>query len=161
KALVSLAVFAFSDWNNTFIVQTDARYAGAEAVLMQPVGHEERVLAFASHRVSAIDFRRGPTGRECMAILWVIKHFRQYMAGRGFTLVTNYLALTWVFRSRNLDSNLHRWVLSLQEFDIDMRWRAGSANLVPDCLSRISHPVQQQFPVNDSFRDDTSSVAPK
>ena len=127
---------------------------------MQPVGHEERVLAFASHRVSAIDFRRGPTGRECMAILWVIKHFRQYMAGRGFTLVTNCLGLTWVFRSRNLDPNLHRWVLSLQEFDIDLRWRAGSVNLVPDCLSRLPHPFQQQFPFSDSFRDDTSPGAP-
>ena len=97
KILISPAVLAFSDWNNTFIAQTDASSAGAEAVLMQPVGHAERVLAFASHQVSKIDFCRGPTERECMAILWAIKYFRQYVAGRGFTLVTNCSALTWLF----------------------------------------------------------------
>ena len=94
KALISPAVLAFSNWNNTFIVQTDARYAGAEAALMQLAGHEERVFAFASHRVLKIDFRRGPTKRKYMTILWAIKHFRQYVAGRGFTLVTNYSEFT-------------------------------------------------------------------
>ena len=96
-----------------------------------------------------------------MAILWAIKHFRQYVTGRLFILVTNCSGLTWLFRSRDLDPKLHRWALSLQEYDIDLRWRAGSANLVPDCLSRLPHPVQQYFPVDDSFRDSTSSAAPK
>ena len=50
KALTSPAVLAFPDWNNTFVVQTDASSVGAGAVLLQPVGHEEPVLAFASQR---------------------------------------------------------------------------------------------------------------
>ena len=108
NVLTSTAVLAFSDWNDTFMVQTDVRSAGAGAVLMQPVGYEERVLAFASHRVSKIDFRRGSTERDCMTILSAIRHFRQYVAGRRFTLVTDCLALTLLFRSRNLDPNLHR-----------------------------------------------------
>ena len=58
KVIISPAVLAFSDWNNTFIVQTAASSAGAEAVLMQPVGHEERVLAFASHRVLIVEALR-------------------------------------------------------------------------------------------------------
>ena len=91
-----------------------------------------------------------------MAVLWAIKHFRQYVAGGRFTLVTDCSALTWLFRSRNLDPKLHRWALSLQEYDIDLRWRAGSANLVPDCLSRLPHQTQTDSHIDDSFRDDTS-----
>ena len=160
QTLTSPTVLAFPDWNSTFIVQTDASSAGAGAVLLQPVGREERVLAFASHRFLKTDSRRGPTERECMAVLWAIKHFRQYVTGRRFTLVTDCSALTWLFWSRNLDPKLHRWALSLQEYDIDLRWRAGSANLVPDCISRLPHQTQTNSHIDDSFRDDTSVAKP-
>ena len=141
-------------------MQTNANSAGAGAVLLQPVGREERVLAFASYRFSKTDSRRGPTEREYMAVLWAIKHFRQYVAGRRFTLVICCSALMWLFRSRNLDPKLHRWALSLQEYDIDLRWRAGSANLVPDCLSRLPHQTQTDFYIDDFLRDDTSIANP-
>ena len=90
-----------------------------------------------------------------MAVLWPIKHFRQNVAGRRFALVTGCSALTWLFRSRNLDPKLHRWALSLREYDIDLRWRAGSVNLVPDCFSRLPHRTQTDSHIDDSFRDDT------
>ena len=133
---------AFPDRNSTFIVQTDASSAGAGAVLLQPVGRGERVLACASHRFSKTNSRRGPTERECMAVLWAVQNFRQNVAGRRFASVTDCSALTWLFRSRNLDPKLHRWARSLQEYNIDLRWRADSVNLVPDCLSRLPHQTQ-------------------
>ena len=74
--------------------------------------------------------------------------------------MTDCSALTWLFRSHNLDSKLHRWTLSLQEYDIDLRWRVGSANLVPDCLSRLPHQTQQASHIDVSFRDDTSVANP-
>ena len=160
QTLTSPTVLASPDWNSTFKVQTDASSAGAGAVLLQPEGCEERVLAFASHRFSKTDSRRGPTERECMAVLWAIKYFRQYVAGRCFTLVTDCSALKWLFRSRNLEPKLHRWALSLQEYDIDLRWRAGSANLVPDCLSRLPHQTQTDSHIDDFSRADTSVANP-
>ena len=160
QTLTSPTVLAFPDWNSTFIVQTDASSAGAGAVLLQPVGRGERTLAFASHHFSKTDSRRGPTRRECMAVLLAIKQFRQYETGRRFTLVIDCSALTWLFRSRNLDPKLHWWALSLQEYDIDLRWREGSANLVPDCLSRLPHQTQTDSHIDDSFRDDTSVANP-
>ena len=100
------------------------------------------------------------TEREYMAVLWTIKHFRQNVVGRRFALVTDCSALTWLFRGRNLDPKLRRWALSLQEYDIDLRWRAGSANLVPDCLSRLPHQTQTDSHIGDSCRDDTSVANP-
>ena len=87
------------------------------------------------------------------------------VAGRRFALVADCSALTWLFRSRNLDPELHRWARSLQEYDIDLRWRAGSVNLVqeydidlrwragsvnlvPDCLSRLPHQTQTNCPIS-------------
>ena len=43
---------------------------------------------------------------------------------------------------------------------MDLRWRAGSANLVPDCLSRLPHQTQTDSHIDGSFRDDTSVANP-
>ena len=118
QALTSPKVLAFPDWGYTFTLHTDASSTGAEAALTQRKQNKEFVIAFASHRFSKQDARRGPTERECMAILWATKHFRQYLAGRRFILITDCSALTWLFRSRELSPKLHRWALRLVEYDI-------------------------------------------
>lgn len=76
---------------------------------MQTIDGRSRVTSFASHRFSRTDARRSPTERECMGILWGVDHFKPYLSGRPFTLVTDCSALTWLFRSRELCPKLHRW----------------------------------------------------
>ena len=93
---------------------------GAGAILTQEQSGESRVIAFASHRWSRTDARRGPTERELMAALFGIDHFRIYLAGRQFTLVTDCAALLWLFRSRGLNSKLFRWALWMLENDIKL-----------------------------------------
>ena len=78
----------------------DASAAGAGEALTQEHEGVERVIAYASHRWSVTDAMRGATERECMVVLWAVVHFRPYLAGRSFALVTDYSVLTWVFRSR-------------------------------------------------------------
>ena len=96
-----------------------------------------------------------------MAVLWAINHLRCYVVSRRSNLLADCSSLAWLFRSRNLDMKLHRLALSLQEYDINLRLRAGSAKLVPYCRSRLPHPAQQQCFVDDPFKDDTSLVAPR
>ena len=101
-------MLASLDGNNTFLVQTDASFAGAGAVPLPPKGHEEKVLTFATHRVSKTDaYQQRPREREYRAVLWAIKDFRQYTTGRRFSLGINYPALTWLFHSRSLYPKLH------------------------------------------------------
>ena len=91
-----------------------------------------------------------------MAVLWAVAHFRPYLAGRSFALVTDCSALTWLFRSRDLDPKLYRWSLRLAEFDM-MRWRAVSSHQLPDALSRLPRPGPAADPIDDSFPDDATS----
>ena len=92
-----------------------------------------------------------------MAVLSAVVHFRPYLAGRSFALVTDCSALTWLFRSRDLDPKLYRWSLRLAEFDMTMRWRAGSSHQLPDALSRLPRPGPVADPIDDSFPDDATS----
>ena len=96
-----------------------------------------------------------------MAVLWGVGHYRQFLAGRWFNLITDCPALTWLFRSRNLSPKLHRWALRLAEYDIVLRWRAGTENLMPDALSRLPlHTDTEPADIDDLFPDDPSSSAP-
>ena len=143
------------------MLHTDASSIGAGVVLTQNHGSEEVVIAYASHRFSRTNSRRGPTERECMAVLWGAGHFRQFLAGRRFSLVTDCSALTWLFRSRNLSPKLHRWAHGLAEYDKVLRWRAGAENLMPYALSRLLlHTDTEPTDIDDSFPDDPSSSAP-
>ena len=90
-----------------------------------------------------------------------VGHYRQFLAGRRFNLVTDCSALTWLFRSRNLSPKLHRWALRLAEYDIVLRWRAGTENLMPDALPRLPlHTDTEPTDIDESFPDDPSSSAP-
>ena len=161
KSLASATALAFPDWNQPFTLHTDASSIGAGAVLTQDHGSKEIVITYASHSFSRTDSRRGPTERECMAMLWGVGHFGQFLAGRRFSLVTDCSALTWLFRSRNLSLKLHRWALHLTDYDIVLRWRVGAENLMPDELSRFPlHTDTEPTDVDDSFPDDPFSSAP-
>ena len=156
SALASPTVLAFPDPNKPFELHADASVVGAGAVLMQNIGGVPRVISFASHRFSRTDSRRGPTERECMGVLWGVEHFKPYLAGREFKLITDCSALTWLFRSRELCPKLHRWALRLMEYSIDLVWKAGAQHVLPDALSRLPHAPQPQPDIDDSFPDDPS-----
>lgn len=160
ESLSSPLVLAFPDMNSTFELHTDASSVGAGATLMQAVGDVPRVISIASHRWSRTDYRRGPTERECLTILWAVDHFKPYLAGRSFKLVTDCSALTWLFRSRELCPELNRWALRLMEYDIVMVWKSGVEHVLPDTLSRLPHATEPQEDVDDSFPDDITSGAP-
>ena len=161
KSLASPTVLAFPDWNRPFTLQTDASSIGAGAALTQNHGSKEVAIAYASHRFSRTDSRRGPTESECMAVLWGVDHFRQFLAGRRFSPVTDCSALTWLLHSRNLSLKFHRWALRVAEYDIVLRWPAGAKNLMPDALSRLPlHTDTEPTDIDDSFPDDPSSSTP-
>ena len=78
SALASSPILAFPVWGNPFVLYTDASADGAGAALIQDYEGAERVVAYASHRWSRTNARRGATERECMAVLWAVVHFRPF-----------------------------------------------------------------------------------
>ena len=92
-----------------------------------------------------------------MAVLWAVDHFRPYVWGRRFTLITDCLALTWLFQSRDISSKLKRWPLGLIEHDMHQQWRPGTHHELPGALSRLSCPESPGGDINEAFPDDTSS----
>lgn len=155
--LTSPPILALPDWFERFILHTDASETGGGAALTQIQKNIERAIAFASHRWSRTDERRSPTEREAAAVLWAVEHFRHYLWGRKFTLVTDCSALTWLFKSRNLSPKLHRWALRLMEFDMCLEWKEGRSHHLPDALSRLPRFDMPGEDIDTSFPGDSST----
>jgi hypothetical protein len=78
--------------------------------------------------------------KEFLAIVWACKHFRPYLLGRKFQIVTVHKALTWIFNVKDPSSRLIWWTLLLDEFDYEVLYRAGMYNYNADNLSR--YPIR-------------------
>ncbi|CAM9901154.1 unnamed protein product, partial [Sphacelaria rigidula] len=136
SALMSYPILAYPDWNERFVLHSDASEFAAGVALAQEADEREWIIEYASHRWSRADEKRSASEREVVVVLWSVERFRSYLWGREFTLVTDSSALTWLFRSQNLSPKFHRWALRLMEYDMVLKWRAGREHQLPDALSR-------------------------
>lgn len=136
QVLTTKPLLRYPNFQLPFRVVTDASHVGLGACLIQDGGDGWRPIAYASKVNSPTESKYGITELECLAVVWAIKLFRPYLYGRRFTIVTDHAALKWLMTSPNLTGKLHRWAITLQEFDFDVQYRPGNTNVVADALSR-------------------------
>ena len=142
RLLCEAPVLAYPDFHQPFVLQTDASDLGLGAVLSQvdPFGHDH-VISYASRSLSDREKKFSATEKEILAIIFAIDHFRAYLLGAKFTLVTDHSALRWL-HSIEAKGRLGRWVMELQEYDFEVRHRPGADNGNADALSRLPYTGQ-------------------
>ena len=121
-------------------VMADASDMAVGAVLQQHIDGQWCPLAFFSRALKPAEQRYSTYDRELLAINLAIKHFRYFLEGRDFHVLTDHKPLTYAFSSR-LDRHSPRQVRHLDfisQFTTDLRHVKGSANAAADALSRLS-----------------------
>lgn len=96
SVLVSEPVLASPNYDQPFIIQTDASDTGIGGVLVQGTGESERAIAYFSQKLSASQRKYQTTERECLAVIVGIEKFRPYIEGTHFTVVTDHASLQWL-----------------------------------------------------------------
>ncbi|GBG62939.1 hypothetical protein CBR_g34310 [Chara braunii] len=100
----------------------------------------ESVVEYASKSVPACKRNyAAPTG-ECYATLRGINHFRAYLYGRKFTLVTDHETLLALKKSKDYSGMIGRWATVLQGMDFDIRHRKHEKHENADGLTRLHRP---------------------
>ncbi|KMQ83357.1 enzymatic polyprotein endonuclease reverse [Lasius niger] len=140
EKLMTAPVLKYPDFSEEFNVTTDASDYAIGAVLSQgPVGND-RPVAYASRILSRAEQNYNTTEKELLAIIWAVKHFRPYIYGTKFKIITDHKPLIWLFNVTDPGSRLIRWRLKLEEYDYEIIHKAGRANANADALSR--HVIQ-------------------
>jgi hypothetical protein len=101
---------------------------------------KEFVIAYASRSNNNAEAQYSSYEGKCLAAIWTIAHFRCYLYGNEFLLVTDHQPLKWLMESDKLTGKLTRWALMLMEYDFKVVHRAGLVNMDADGLSRNPIP---------------------
>jgi len=137
EKLMTAPVLRYPDFTQKFIVITDASAYAIGAVLSQGKVGDDRPIAYASRVLSRAEQNYSTIEKELLAIVWAVKHFRPYIYGTKFMIVTDHKPLIWLFSvSNDPGSRLIRWRLKLEEYDYEIIHKAGRANANADALSR-------------------------
>lgn len=135
--LMTAPILATPDYTKPFAIACDASDVAIGGVLTQDVGGKERVICYFSQKLSSSERKYSVTQRECLAVIRSIEKFRGYVEGTHFTVYCDHSSLTYLKTMKNPTPLLARWILRMNAYSFDIKYRKGSANIVPDCLSRI------------------------
>ena len=130
---------AYPDSTKPFILFTDASHCAVGSVLSQVQNGRERVIAYASHVLTAAERRWSTYDRELWAIVWSIRHFRHYLACSPFTIVTDHKPLVGLRKlpvHNDRTGRRSRWALELDPYDWLIIHRDGARHANADALSR-------------------------
>ena len=141
EACTTTPVLTLADFKKHFKVYTDASLEGLGAVLYQEQDGRDRVIVYASRRLSKAEKNYPVQKQEFLALKWAVtEKFADYLIGSSFTAFTDNNPLTYVLGSAKLDATYHRWVAQLANFNFDNKYRCAKANIDADSLSRIKWP---------------------
>ncbi|XP_051271642.1 uncharacterized protein LOC127372197 isoform X5 [Dicentrarchus labrax] len=126
------------NFDEHFILQTDASDRGLGAVLLQGPPDDRHPVAYISRKMFPREVRYSTVEKEALAIKWALDSFRYYLLGREFILETDHKALQWMERMKDTNSRITRWCLALQPFRFRIQHIPGKDNITADYLSRSS-----------------------
>lgn len=132
-------VMCHPDFTQPFVLYTDASQVAIGSVLTQLVDGLDRVVAYASHALTASERRWSTYDRELWAIVWSVRNFRHYLGLRHFTIVTDHKPLLGLRRlpiDNDRTGRRSRWALELDPYDWVIMHKSGVQHTNADALSR-------------------------
>ncbi|GJU54426.1 putative reverse transcriptase domain-containing protein [Tanacetum coccineum] len=132
QKLCSAPILALPDGSEDFIAYCDASIKGLGVVLMQ----REKVIAYASRQLKIHEKNYTTHDLELGAVVFALKIWRHYLYGTKCTVFTDHKSLQHILNQKELNMRQRRWLELLSDYDCDIRYHPGKANVVADALSR-------------------------
>jgi hypothetical protein len=130
--LTTALVLAQPDNTKPFEVYCDASGTGLGCVLMQ----ENRVISYASRALRPHEKNYPTHDLELAAVVHALKIWRHYLMGAQCNIYTDHKSLKYIFTQADLNMRQRRWLELIKDYDLEVHYHPGKANVVTDALSR-------------------------
>nr|XP_009777849.1 PREDICTED: uncharacterized protein K02A2.6-like [Nicotiana sylvestris] len=134
KRLTSALVLTLLEGTEWFVVYFDSSGIGLGCVLMQHC----KVIAYASRQLKAHEKNYPTHDLELAVVVFALKIWCHYMYGVHVDIFPYHKSLLYIFKQRELNLRQRRWLELLKDYDVDILYHPGKANIVVDTLSRCS-----------------------
>jgi len=155
KALISAPIIQPPDWSLPFEIMCDASNYAVGAFLGQTKDKRHHGISYASKTLTSPQLNYATTEKELLAITFAIDKFRSYLVGAKVIVYTDHATLKYLLTKKDAKPRLIRWILLLQEFDLEIKYKKGVDNSVTDHLSRMQIEDKHDLPINDYLQEDT------
>ena len=154
QELISAPIISASNWTQPFEIMCDVSDFAIGAVLGQCVDNRQHVIYYSSRTLNDAQQNYTTTEKEFLAVVFALEKFRPYLLGSKTVIFTDHSTLKYLMTKKDAKARLIRWILLLQEFDLEIRDKRGIENVVADHLSRIPNAPTIQAPINEDFPDE-------
>jgi hypothetical protein len=132
ELLTTAPVLAQPDIEKSFDVYCDASGMSIGGVLMQ----EGRVIAYASRQLRRHEEHYPTHDLELLAVVHALKVWRHYLLGNLVHIYTDHKSLKYLFTQPDLNMRQQRWQELIKDYELEVHYHQGKANVVADALSR-------------------------
>ncbi|GKD86578.1 putative reverse transcriptase domain-containing protein, partial [Tanacetum coccineum] len=132
QKLYEAPILALPEGNDDFVVYCDASHQGLGAVLMQ----REKVIAYASRQLKPHEENYTTHDLKLGAVVFALKIWRHYLYGTKYIVFTDHKSRQYILDQKELNMRQRHWLELLADYDCEICYHPGKANVVADALSR-------------------------
>ncbi|KAJ0586747.1 putative nucleotidyltransferase, Ribonuclease H [Helianthus annuus] len=155
QQLIEAPILQSPDWSLPFEIMCDASDYAVGAVLGQRVDKKPVAIYYASKTLSDAQLNYTTTEKELLAVVYALDKFRSYLWGSKVVIYSDHSAVRYLMEKKDAKPRFIQWILLLQEFDLEIRDKKGSENVVADHLSRVVHETDApDVEINETFPDE-------
>ena len=142
--LVTTPIMVIHDWNSKFEIMCNASDFAMGAILGQRTKKLFKAICYASKTFNEAQENYSTTKKEMFEMVFACEKFRPYILGSHVIIHTDHSAIRYLMAKKDVKPRLIKWVLLLQEFDMGIKDKKGSDNVIADHLSRLEKTIEKE-----------------